>query len=83
MKDEYFSFELLKTDPETGETVVSYAVLGFYADPGEHTLSIEYRPACIVYGRLVSLGGLVAFIAVCAVDYMKRRRSLPVKEEIS
>ncbi len=72
-----------ETDPETGETVVSYAVLGFYADPGEHTLSIEYRPACIVYGRLVSLGGLVAFIAVCAVDYMKRRRSLPVKEEIS
>lgn len=50
------------------------ATISFYAEPGTHSLSIEYRPDCVIYGRLISLGGLIIFISVCAVDYVIRKK---------
>ena len=51
------------------------ALVGFYASPGSHTLSMEYRPACIMYGRIVSAVGVVIFAALCVVDYRRRHRA--------
>lgn len=50
------------------------ALIAFDAAPGEHTLTMEYRPDCVIYGRLVSATGLAAFIGVCAVDYGYRKK---------
>lgn len=50
------------------------ATISFYAEPGTHTVSIEYRPDCIIYGRYISLFGLFVFIAVCSVDYSIRKK---------
>ncbi len=54
------------------------ALIGFYAEPGEHTLTMEYRPACIIYGSIVSCLGLVTFAGVCIIDRTKRRRAASV-----
>ncbi len=50
------------------------ATIAFNVTPGEHEISMEYRPACVIYGRLISLGGLAVFIAVCAVDIIIRKK---------
>ncbi len=51
------------------------ALIGFYAEPGEHTLTMEYRPACVIYGSIVSCLGIVMFAGACVIDAQKRRRS--------
>ena len=69
---------VIKLDGKKVEKVeVLESLIGFYAAPGEHTLTMEYRPACVVYGSLVSAAGLIAFIAVCVVDYKRRKKAVP------
>lgn len=50
------------------------ATISFYAEPGTHSVSLEYRPDCIVYGRIISLAGLTVFVAVCTVDIVIRKK---------
>lgn len=67
---------VIKLDGKRVETVeVLDALTGFYASAGEHTLTMEYRPACIVYGIFISAAGLTAFAAVCVVDHRRRKKT--------
>lgn len=50
------------------------ATISFYAEPGMHSVSIEYRPDCIIYGRLISLAGFIVFAGVCTIDAVVRKR---------
>ena len=66
---------VIRVDGKKAETFeVLGATTGFYVTPGSHTLTMEYRPACFVYGGLISLCGLCAFVTVCIIDYGKRRK---------
>ncbi len=65
----------IKVDGEEVDLIETLgATISFYAEPGTHTLTLEYRPDCVIYGRLISLFGLVIFIGVCVIDYVIRRR---------
>ncbi len=70
--DEGWKVEVDGKEAELIEALGS--TVAFYAEPGTHSLSIKYRPDCVIYGRLISLAGFVIFIGVCAIDYAVRRR---------
>ncbi|MFR3310501.1 MAG: YfhO family protein [Christensenellales bacterium] len=44
------------------ETVLG-SLIAFRAAPGEHTVSMRYMPSCLVYGGIISLAGIVTFVA--------------------
>lgn len=49
-------------------------VIGFdIKDSGTHTLTMEYKPHIVVLGAYVSLGSLVAFIAIIGADFVVAR----------
>lgn len=59
---------------EVSPVIALDAVLAFYVSPGTHEVSLEYRPDCVIYGRYISLVGFIAFIGVCTVDFVIRRK---------
>ncbi len=50
------------------------AVIGFSAEPGEHTLSMKYSPKAFNYGMVISITGVIIFILVCIIDYLIRKK---------
>ena len=87
-------FERETFDKETGEVTGSEqqpyldALIAVRLTPGTHTLDLKYRPACVLYGGLVSAGSLLLFLAVIAVDLFvapcvkkKRAQKRAAKEE--
>ncbi len=50
-------------------------LLAFEAAPGHHTLTLEYRPACITYGVILTLTGLCAFGAAMLLETLRARRA--------
>lgn len=61
------------------------ALMGFRTTPGEHTLEMEYRPACVTYGTWISAGGLSVFAVICLGGWLnrkKKQKSIDVRSEI-
>ncbi len=52
------------------------SLIGFTVSAGHHTLTMEYRPACVVYGGIVSAVGLAAFVTVCVIDGKRRKKAV-------
>jgi len=50
------------------------ALMAFRLTPGEHTLTLKYRPNCAMYGSVISVCGVVVFIGICIADHIYRRR---------
>ena len=63
-----------------GKKVSTFEVLdgliAFRAEPGEHTLTMKYRPACLYYGLAVSVTGAAIFACAWIVDETLRRKRL-------
>lgn len=64
-----------------GEQVESYksldALLSFdIATAGDHNIELKYMPDIYKTGIIISISGIVAFIALCAADYVLRRTLL-------
>lgn len=61
-------------DGEKIETVkLLNGTIGFYADAGEHQLTMKYRPDCLYIGVLLNITGLVLFIGVWILDHFNRK----------
>ncbi|MBQ8351836.1 MAG: YfhO family protein [Clostridia bacterium] len=52
------------------------ALLAFDTTPGEHTVEMIYRPTCYVVGKIVSIAGVVIFLALIVIEELWRRRVL-------
>lgn len=57
-------------------------LLAFYADPGEHQLTMKYCPDVFVAGSVISACGVIIFAGVWAIDSMLRRRYVEDGREI-
>ena len=71
-----------------GESVETFEVLNglmaFRLGAGSYNLSMEYRPACAIYGSMISGGAIVLFVLICVGDMLvrkKKRRELPATED--
>lgn len=62
-----------------GEEIETFEVLGnltaFRLKTGEHELSLEYKPACLKYGTILSLGGVFIFTVLCVIDLILKKRN--------
>ncbi len=60
------------------------AVIAFdIAEAGEHTLKLAYRSDAFTYGLIISITGIITFFAVCAAEYViKRKRKAQGLEEV-
>ena len=67
---------VVKVDGKVVEkTELLGALMGFRVPgSGEYTLSLEYRPDCVKFGAILSLTGVVAFVAICAGEAILKRR---------
>ena len=45
-------------------------------DAGEHTLTMTYKPITFSLGLVISIVGVFAFFAICALDYLLMRRRI-------
>lgn len=74
---------IVKVDGTVVETEeIVGALMGFRTTPGDHTLEMEYRPACVVYGTYISLIGISAFALICIGDWFiktRKRKSADVR----
>ena len=63
-----------------GKKVPTFEVLdgliAFRAEPGEHTLTMKYRPACLYYGLAVSVTGAALFACAWIVDETLRKKRI-------
>jgi len=64
--DEGWRVKIDGTRVET--TKILGALMGFHAEPGDHTLEIEYRPNCVKYGLILCGGGLTLFACAIIVE---------------
>ena len=56
--------------------------IGFYADAGEHQLTMKYRPDCLYIGVIMNITGLVLFIGICILDHFIRKDRIKAGREI-
>lgn len=76
-----------------GQEIETFEILGgltaFRLDAGSYNLEMKYRPACALYGSILSVAGIVLFAAVWVGEYtVKKRRTkkaaiLPEAVELS
>lgn len=45
-------------------------------DTGTHTIEMEYSPDCYALGIAISIAGIVAFVALCAAEFVLKRTLL-------
>lgn len=58
-------------DGEEVETSnVLSGLLTFTLEPGEHEISLEYKPECVKQGNIISILGLIAFILIAVSNRM-------------
>ena len=57
-------------------------LIGFFADAGEHTLTMKYRPDCLTVGVIINVCGVVIFAGIWILDSMLRRKYLAEGREI-
>ncbi|HOQ14462.1 MAG TPA: YfhO family protein, partial [Bacillota bacterium] len=73
---------VVKVDGKEVETFEALdAVMVFRASAGKHTISMEYRPDCVIYGRLISLFFIAIFILVCITDFIIRKHRTRLETE--
>ena len=36
---------------------------------------MKYRPACVIYGSMISAGGIIAFAGFCVFDHLRKKRA--------
>lgn len=60
---------------DTYETLDALVAFDIH-NPGEHTLVMKYRSKAVVFGALISLTGIVVFVALCTVEYLLKRKKL-------
>lgn len=54
--------------------VLNDTLLAFNITPGTHELEFSYKPDCIKYGLILSVSGLLIFIAACAFDVIRKKK---------
>ncbi len=64
-----------------GENVEYYetldALIAFdINNAGEHTLVMKYRSNAVVFGAIISLAGILVFIALCIIEFIAKRKGL-------
>jgi len=63
-----------------GKSVETFEVLdsliAFRLPAGEHTLEMKYRPACAMYGSIISLTGVVIFVAICVAERILKKKGI-------
>ncbi len=50
------------------------ALVAFRLPSGNHKLTIEYRPDCVVYGSVISVAGIVVFVLACIAEYVWNKK---------
>ncbi len=59
---------------ETPITEVLGALMAFSVpDAGEHTVSLEYKPACVKHGAILSITGVTAFAGICVGEWIIKK----------
>lgn len=76
-----------------GQEIETFEILGgltaFRLDAGSYNLEMKYRPACALYGSILSVAGIVLFAAVWVGEYTvkkcraKKAAVLPGVDELS
>ncbi|MBP3378902.1 MAG: YfhO family protein, partial [Clostridia bacterium] len=51
------------------------SLIAFRLPAGEHALEMRYRPACAVYGSIISVTGIVIFIIACVVEQVMKKKN--------
>ncbi len=65
----------ITADGTTLEPVITAdSLLAVKLPAGEHVLTFNYLPDCVVQGRIISIAGLVCFAALAVGEYSIRRR---------
>ena len=68
---------IVKIDGAVVETEeIVGALLAFRTTPGNHTLELEYRPDCVIYGTYISLCGISVFVLICISEWITKRRKI-------
>lgn len=67
-----------------GEKVETYmtmdALMAFDIDSsGEHTLELKYMPSCYIVGGIISIIGILAFVALCVLELVLKKTGLKNK----
>jgi uncharacterized membrane protein YfhO len=66
---------IVKIDGAVVETEeIVGALLAFRTTPGDHTLELEYRPDCVIYGTYISLIGISVFAIICISEWLSKMR---------
>ena len=67
-----------------GERVETYetldALMAFDLAPGEHSITMEYKPDCYILGRTVSLVSLGVFLVLLAYEILLRKNVIRLRE---
>ncbi len=50
------------------------SLIAFRLTPGEHEVTMKYRPTCAIYGSIISVSFLLLFIVYCVVDSVKSKK---------
>ena len=68
---------IVKIDGAVVETEeIVGALLAFRTTPGNHTLELEYRPDCVIYGTYISVTGISVFAILCISEWIAKRRKI-------
>ena len=50
------------------------AVIAFeIPEAGEHSLQFKYRSSAVTYGLIISIGGTIAFLLICIIEFILRK----------
>ena len=51
------------------------AVIAFeIPEAGAHTLQLKYKSSAVTYGLIISIGGIIAFLLVCIIEFILRKK---------
>jgi len=51
------------------------ALVAFRLPAGNHELTLEYRPDCVVYGSIISVEGIVVFVLACIAEFVWNKKN--------
>jgi uncharacterized membrane protein YfhO len=57
-------------------------LLAFYAEPGDHQLTMKYCPDVLILGSIISACGVIIFAGIWTIDAMLRRRYIEDGREV-
>ncbi len=66
---------IVKVDGKEVKTAMTIdCLMSFPITEGEHEVELVYLPDCIVYGRIISIAGLILFGGAIALEVLRNRR---------